>query len=175
MKENKGAIYMEPEEYEAYLKEQERLVEEAQAKSKELAESGSNELTSVSLYELNQGIINNMPALDEDGKLKARQKFFEWFWGNDDANNIDHYYMLLCKELNYYTIFHNSQHCANATDDLIDEDDLWRELMDVLSYVGDIKVMEADTNGAWSIWADWHGEGCHCFYFFPYGGGVVEV
>lgn len=171
----KKIIYMEPEEYEAYLKEQEEMIAAFQEKSKEMAEQAKDGLASTTLYEINQGIMNGMSALDEDGKLKARQKFFEWFWGNDDANNIDHYYMLLCKELNYYTIFHNSQHCAGATEDPMDEDDLWRELLDVLSYVGDIKVMEVDTNGAWSIWADWHGEGCHCFYFFPYGGGVVEV
>lgn len=171
----KKIIYMEPEEYEAYLKEQEEMITAFQEKSKEMAEQAKDGLASTTLYEINQGIMNGMSALDEDGKSKARQKFFEWFWGNDDANNIDHYYMLLCKELNYYTIFHNSQHCAGATEDPMDEDDLWRELLDVLSYVGDIKVMEVDTNGAWSIWADWHGEGCHCFYFFPYGGGVVEV
>ena len=175
MNKTENAIYMEQEEYEAYLKEQERILEEVKRKNEELKAQGSDGLMTTTLYEINQGIMNGMPALDEDGKSKARQKFFEWFWGNDDANNIDHYYMLLCKELNYYTIFHNSQHCAGATDDLMDEDDLWCELMDVLSYVGDIKVMEVDTNGAWSIWANWHGEGCHCFYFFPYGGGVVEV
>lgn len=171
MKDNKGAIFMEPEEYEAYLKEQERLVEETQAKAKELAESGSNELTSVSLYELNQGIINGMPALSEDGVLKRAQLFFDWV-----AKNNGNYYMLLNNELHYYTIFHNHKYAGFPDDDPIDLDDFWSELLDTLKYAGTIKEMEVDTNGAWSIWIDWHDEGtCHCFYLFPYDGGVVEV
>ena len=50
MKDNKGAIYMEPEEYEAYLKEQERLVEEAQAKAKMLAESADRDLDEIEYH-----------------------------------------------------------------------------------------------------------------------------
>ena len=171
MKENKGAIYMEPEEYEAYLKEQERLVAEAQAKAKELAESGSNELTSVSLYELNQGIINGMPALSGDEVLKRAQLFFDWV-----AENKGNYYMLLNNELHYYTIFHNHNHAGFPDDDPINIDDFWSELLDTLKYAGTIKEMEVDTNGAWSIWIDWHNQKtCHCFYLFPYDEGVVEV
>ena len=170
MKDNKGAIFMEPEEYEAYLKEQERLVEEAQAKAKELAESGSNELASVSLYELNQGIINGMPALSEDGVLKRAQLFFDWV-----AENKGNYYMLLNHELHQYTVCHTRNHTGFPDDDPIDLDDFWSELLDTLKYVGTIKEMEVDS-GAWSIWVDWQDEGtCHCFYLFPYDGGVVEV
>ena len=161
------AIFMEKEEYEEYLAKQQQEFEERKA------QMASTPLTLISLYELNQNVVNGLPALDADGESKAESEFFTWISELQDQSN---YFMLLCNELNYYTLFHNRHHCAPITCAELDIKNFWHELLDVLKYVGTVKIMEVDTNGAWSIWVDWNNEGeSHCFYLFPYDAGVVEV
>ena len=154
------AIFMEPEEYEEYLAQQQREQEERKAQMAE------HPLASMSLYEMNQSVVNGLPALDEDGKSRAKSEFFNWISNFlDESNN---YFMLLNHEVRYYTVFHN----RNAK---LDIENFWNELLNIFNYVGTIKIMEVDTNGAWSVWADWNDEGVsHCFYLFPYDAGVVD-
>lgn len=163
--DSKTTIFMEPEEYEAYLKEQEKMIADIKAKNEALKEAHPKGLASVTLYELNQNIINTLPPLDGDGESKALDNFLKWFSQNEHI--IENYYMLLCNQLKYYTVFHlNTKDIEN----------FWKELLDICKECGTIKTMEIDTNGIWAIWLDWQNEGeCHCFYLFPYDRGVVEI
>lgn len=186
MKETPNAIYMEPEEYEAYLKEQEEQQEKLKAYYESLKE-GNNNVDGPSLYELNQQIIGKMPALDGDGVRDCSGKILKWLDANPDS-----YYMLLCNELSYYTLFHVTSAKKIHDGLLISRGamrDLTSEILDIIEHLGDVRVIEEDNNGAISVWSSFkpaHYEALsdeakeeadivHCFYLFPYGRGVVEV
>lgn len=187
MKETPNAIYMEPEEYEAYLKEQEEKQEKLKAYYESLKEGDSN-VNGPSLYELNQQIIAKMPALDGDGVRDCSGKILKWL-----DTHPDPYYMLLCNELSYYTLFHVTSAKYNAGGNLMISRgamrDLTDEILDIVANLGDVRVIEEDNNGAISVWSSLkpvHYEALsdeakaeadivHCFYLFPYGRGVVEV
>lgn len=186
MKQTDNAIFMEPEEYEAYLQEQERIIEETKLKNEEV-KNNAQTLT-MSLYELNQSAISSLPILNEDEVRKCAAKILKWL-----NNNADKYYMLLCHELHYYTLFHiTTSRLRNDYAIIVSrgaQKILTDELIDVLLNLGDIRVIEEDTNGAMAIWSSFKPEHydmlsdeakeeankVHCFYLFPYGGGVIEI
>jgi hypothetical protein len=129
-----------------------------------------------------------LPVLNEDGVRKCAAKILKWL--ND---NVDKYYMLLCPELHYYTLFHVTTSRLRNDDTIIvsrgAQKTLTDELIDVLLNLGDVRVIEEDTNGAMAIWSSFEPEHydslsddakeeadkVHCFYLFPYGGGVIEI
>lgn len=169
-------IFMEPEEYEAYLKEQEEQKAKLQEYYDSLKEGGQTNI-GTTLYELNQQIMSQMPALDADGVRKCSGKILKYL-----DEHIDSYYMLLCKELSYYTIFHITSAKPTPNGNIIVSRgalrDLTTEIVDVISTLGDVRVIEPDNNGAIAVWSSFQSEETdtiHCFYLFPYGGGVVEV
>lgn len=187
MKETPNAIYMEPEEYEAYLKEQEERQEKLKAYYESLKE-GNDNVDGPSLYELNQQIIGKMPALDGDGVRNCSGKILKWLDANPDS-----YYMLLCNELSYYTLFRIKSAKETNNGLLISRGamrDLTNEILDIVEHLGDVRVIEEDNNGAIAVWSSLKPayvdmlpeeeisddvNTVHCFYLFPYGRGVVEV
>lgn len=156
-------IFMEPDEYEQYMQEQNELYEQYLQKQADLQEENANKnIGSTTLYELNQSIINGMPALSEDEERKASLEFFDWIPADS------RYFMLLCNEISYYTVFHLNE---NAT-----KEDFWNELIDIAHGLGTLKCIEVDTNGCVAVWANWYKDNvCRCFYLFPYDRGVVEI
>ena len=121
----------------------------------------------MSNYELNKCVIGQMKELtpeEVDKKLEIIDNYVQ------ESNNK--YFMLLCNELNYYTVFHQ---CTTTFGSFTK---LAKEVLDLaMKYIGNIKVIETDTNGVIAIWG-WQQEKDelpHCFYLFPYGQGVVEV
>lgn len=157
-------IFMEPEEYEAYLAAQKQL-NETTPDEKLLNESESN--SGVVLYTMNRSIIaQNFPHADENKIKQFRSIITKWLEEND-AN----YYMLLNNELHYYTIF---KFDPTGTYEHFND-----ELIDVFKYVGPIRDIHVDNNGAIAIWADWNCDKDdtlpHCFYLFNYDKGVVEI
>ena len=145
-------IFMEQDEYQEYLKNKNQKKDE------------SKPVAQVSLYQLNQDIMSNQPALSGDGVRKGQLEFFDWISKLPDNPK---FYMLLCSELNYYTVFH--------INDKATKEDFWNELYDIAKELGTLKAMEIDS-GCFSIWADWPQDNIsHLFYLFPYDRGVVEV
>ena len=145
-------IFMEQDEYQEYLKNKNQKKDE------------SKSVAQVNLYQLNQDIMSNQPALSEDGARKGQLEFFDWISKQPDNPK---FYMLLCSELNYYTVFH--------INDTATKEDFWNELYDIAKELGTLKAMEIDS-GCFSIWADWPQDNIsHLFYLFPYDRGVVEV
>ena len=166
MREENGAYYVEPEEYEnllELLKEQDNM-----EKAFEVPEDEEAPKVEVSLYELNQMMIAQMPDMHPE---QMKENFLNWFNGKDgDGYRYNNYFMLLCNDNNYYTLFHLDWD-GSEYDELF-----WQNLCEVFECVGPVKIMEEDTNGAFSIWANWLDKGIyHCFYLFPYDKGVVEV
>ena len=159
MREENGAYFVEPEEYENLLEmlKQNNEVE----KAFEIKEDESAPQVEVSLYELNQMMVAQMPDMEQD---TMKENFIKWYQENKAS-----YFMFLCRELSYYTLFHL------GLDSNSKEEKFWTEVYETCAYVGDIKMMEVDTNGALAVWMNWNNEGYHCFYLFPYDEGVVEV
>lgn len=170
--------FMEPEEYEAYLAQQQEpafvtgmttvddLANLPQDGEVKITSTGDKELH-VSLYDLNRQMVAQMPDMTEEQLLFARESFKDWL-----NHYKDNYYMLLNHDLHYFTLFHGK---------FMDEEtynNLWNELLEVFQSVGRLKTIELDNNDAMAFWATWeNGEDDlpYCFYFFPYGQGVVEV
>ena len=145
-------IFMEQDEYQEYLKNKNQKKDE------------SKPVAQVNLYQLNQDIMSNQPALSGDGVRKGQLEFFDWISKLPDNAK---FYMLLCSELNYYTVFH--------VNDTATKEDFWNELYDIAKELGTLKAMEIDS-GCFSIWVDWPQDNIsHLFYLFPYDRGVVEV
>lgn len=176
MRENDNAIFMEPEEYKTYLAERAPLSGEADTvevwQMSEVNESceDTNEshedisLVHMTLYEMNQQLIANMPCFEDKDWDEAAVVIADWV-----NAHMDNYYMLLCKELSYYTLFNTSRENITIAD-------FTTELFDILKDLGAVKNIEVDTNGMIAIWLNWHGEETpRCFYLFPYGAGVVHV
>ena len=122
----------------------------------------SKKKDNVNLYSLNKSAVVKLPDLKVDETIYSKMidKMCEW--------HDDEYFMLLCRDMNYYTILHKSN--IWATLKVCDE--LGTTVIDCLSNVGSIKSIEyVDKNI--EIWVVKDNE-AFCFYLFPYSLGVVE-
>lgn len=166
MKIRDNAILMEQDEYNNYLEGHTNPVGEPGVDYDTLgyiAEENDKVSPSIDLYTMNRNIINQLPVYTDEDMDKAEDIIHDWIYNGHKAN----YYMLLCKELSYYTVFHSEENCLVI-------DDFIRELWDVCNYLGPIHDISVDDNDAIAIWAEWEDTGVHCFYLFPYDKGVVE-
>lgn len=186
-RDSQGNIYMEQEEYQEYLAQKEPievwqmstpddLSAEAEAENDTFTAAATtveeeivvrdaeDRVAEVSLYELNQQLIAQMPEYDDKKWTDAKLIIADWY-----NNHKDNYYMLLCNERNYYTLFDMTRENAIGAD-------LAYEIQDTIRYVGSVHDISVDTNNMIAVWAKWHDtDNIHCFYLFPYGQGVVHV
>lgn len=115
----------------------------------------------LSLYEVNKQIIAQMPTLSGTDLEEARLTLSHYVNGLDHS---DDYYMLLCYDLRYFTMFARDQKY---------EENIVDAIMDCLSYVGEVKSVEESADGqAVEIWVT-KDEEAYVMYFFDYGRGVV--
>lgn len=128
----------------------------------------------MNMYDLNKQIIKQMNQVDDDSIIDHRNEFFTPFINS--TNNK--YYMLLCRELNYYTLFHRT---GNEEDDkfnsvieeIINNFGTWitfnwgnEETKDSIEYWVRITMPGGDEDKF---------EDVYCFILFPYDIGLVEV
>ena len=59
----------------------------------------------MSLYEINQSIISQLPVYDESQIEDLKTRINEW----ENKYFEGHFYMLLCREINYYTVFQHQE------------------------------------------------------------------
>lgn len=123
-----------------------------------LADSGEN-IKKMTLYDMNRMIYSQLPQLTIDTNEKEILcKFF--------ADQDNKYYMLMCKELSYYT-------CLRMTNVVTIKD----KLVDIITshiegYVVDI---EQRNDGNIEIWIHMEADDeAHMFMLFPYDWGVIE-
>lgn len=115
----------------------------------------------LSLYEVNRQIIAQMPTLKDVPLEEARLTLSHYVNGLD---HNDDYYMLLCYDLRYFTMFARDQKY---------EENIVDAIMDCLSYIGEVKSVEESADGqAIEIWVTKDDE-AYVMYFFDYGRGVV--
>lgn len=165
MDKKNGAIFMEPDEFKNLQETLKKEQQEAFEKYKQ--EHKDEQVAQMSLYECNRTLMSNRPDLTPEEIAAKAQYLEDWF-----EKNPDRYFMLLCNELNYFTVFHQ---CTTTFGTFAK---LAKEVLKLVElYIGNIKAIETDTNGVIAIWGWQHDENelPHCFYLFPYGQGVVEV
>ena len=115
----------------------------------------------MNIYEMNKQIIGQLEILD-DVAMKEKSEFVRNFIGKWNHQ----YYMLLCRELNYYTLFHIDLKNADETVEDV--------LFECAGVIGDIKSIEATSDEcAIEIWVTNRDNETYAMYFFPYDNGVV--
>lgn len=118
-------------------------------------------------YDLNKQLIAQLENLENNEKAMLEGKQIIQSFGKNKNNS---YFMLLCRDINYYTIFH-SEYNPMVWDDL----NLFaEEVIDCVHDIGAIKSIEDTLDGAIEIWAQpIEGEPV-AMYLFPYDQGVIE-
>lgn len=117
----------------------------------------------MNLYDMNKQIISQMPSLNADGIEQATAVVSDYV-----ADTKNTFYMLLCRDINYYTLFHMV--------DYITEPTVACEVLNCALDIGIIKSVETTGDGAIEIWVEPTGEGSEpvAMYLFGYDGGVIE-
>lgn len=134
--------------------------EKSQELKKALEENRNLELASLSLYEMNQQIVSQLPAISAKEKaegLKSIKKLF--------TNFDDNYFMLLSNELKYYTLFDFNQSKTSETVEY-----MINEICNCFRSLGVLKSIEMTRDkNAIEIWID-----DNIFYLFRYDKGVIK-
>ena len=79
-----------------------RIPEEGEIRDDQVYHEGNWQTldTGLTLYEVNQQLVAQLPNMTKE-KIEEKKEMFNNFLKKDSAE----YYMMLCKELSYYTIF----------------------------------------------------------------------
>lgn len=113
----------------------------------------------MSLYDLNKQIVMQQADLDEAGRQTAIALI-------NDYVKSDKFFMLLGKEIGYYTVFMREP--IAITNETIGE-----AVIDCLNSIGTIKSIDKlENNDAIEIWVVKENEPT-VLYFFPYNEGVI--
>lgn len=139
------------------LRREAGIIEEAM-----IDESGN---LGMSLYDVNKNFMADQPALSQD-ELTASLKVIEDYVFDTYKNST--YFMLLCKELSYYTVFvRDSESSTNILAD---------EVLNCLQWIAkDILSIELNTtNNTPEIWIRTPEDEVVCMYLFNYDNGVID-
>ena len=115
----------------------------------------------MSLYEINQGIIGQFPKYDSDQIKDLENRINEW----NTKYSESYYFMLLCRDNNYYTIFH-------LDSELSDFSSLGEGTLGVLIESGYTIHSDEIVDDHCEIWAK-NEENTYAFMLFPYDQGVI--
>lgn len=116
---------------------------------------------SMPLYEINKNLINQFPPYEEEKLKDLEERINTWA---KEFNNV--YFMLLCNELKYYTLF------AKAEIPPIDFSSLGAGINELFFESGKQIVSDENCKDHFEIWAKSNNE-TNVFLLFPYDLGVV--
>jgi hypothetical protein len=119
----------------------------------------ANSEISMTSYEINQQLISQLPALSQDKIDEGKELIY-----NSAQDNYNQYYMLLCRDLNYYTVLKRDPENAAPNDTLE------QVVIECAQYLGDIKAID-NAGNAVEIWIT-NNIGTYVMYFFGYDGGI---
>lgn len=110
----------------------------------------------LSLYEMNKQVISQLPEIEDIAVLTPIRKY---------KNKDGKYFMLLCRDLNYYTLF---------VIDLESDVRIEQEVLECLKELGRIKsVEEFEDKKLVEIWVQPEDSDPVVMYFFNYDRGVI--
>lgn len=110
----------------------------------------------MTLYEINQLAYARLPKMTGAEIEKAK---IPGVFPKD-------YYMLLCRELNDYTVFRIGHAAEDET--------IWNSILDILSTRGTLKGIETKEDGTIEFWIT-SKKGTNMYLLFPYDWGVINV
>ncbi len=111
----------------------------------------------MSLYEVNKSIMAQKPPMKANEAKNAIKEFVD--------NVKNNYYMMLCKELSYYTLFHMNSLSTEKIEDIV---------MEIATDYGVFYSADVYEDHV-EIWVKMKITGeYHMFMFFPYDMGVIE-
>lgn len=118
----------------------------------------------MSLYEINQGIMGQLPAYDGEKIKKLEESISNW--SINEKLQLNRFFMLLCRDINYYTLFY-----------LNPEESDFRDLGEGVTYLlieaGYTIHSEEECDDHYELWVKKDNE-THAFMLFPYDQGVVH-
>ena len=123
----------------------------------------------LTLFELNKQMVGQLPPIDMTNE-EASKRYNKAF--NEFVEKIQNkYYMFLCRELNYFTLFHKSQNNDEAFSDVI---------IEIINNYGTWITWDwaDDEHTNLEFWAKVQIQGKEevcCFMLFGYDNGIVEV
>ena len=119
-------------------------------------ENNTNNGLQVDLYSLNKQMVSQLPVFEN---TKERLEEFK-------KDNVK-YYMLLCRELNYFTLFH--------IDETAPKEDVFVDVViECANDIGVIKSAAETDDGAFEIWVTNTDGESFVMYLFDYDMGVVH-
>lgn len=166
--EEQEPIFMEPDEYAEYLKNQVKNLPEEQREEP---------IAQVTMYQMNKDLINGLKSMTNMEVNNALDKIADWFEGHTKDKYMLHF-ALLNHEKHYFTIF--ACNALKRPVRMTPWQSFRAELKDVLTnHYGDhdlrsieVEMIDGKPSGAVEIWAMWDGEPTVA-YLFPYEQGVV--
>ena len=115
----------------------------------------------MSMYDINKQIISQMPAMSDDDIAESKLIIMNYIREIENE-----FYMMLCRDMNYYTLFHIVDY---LTEPSIDD-----EVVECIKGLGTIKSIEYVETGAIEIWFQQEDQEPVVMYFFGYDGGIIE-
>lgn len=127
----------------------------------ETMETKANGDITMSLYEMNRQLINQLPDYNEEAWGGAEEILKEYLEKHPNS-----YYMMYGRELNYFTVFHKEDGAEFAN--------LFGAVKTCLDSVGGVRSFDFDGEAAIEIWVKPEvASTVTCLYLFPYDDGVV--
>lgn len=121
------------------------------------------DLEAGTLLEVNKQLSSQEDVLSENAIKRKQEEVRLWF-----KNYVMRYAMLLCNEVNDYTVFNRSDSDADAAEILIE----------CLKNRGEIVSIDSAPGPAFEIWIrmkkDDETEEDYCYYLFNYDAAVIE-
>ena len=115
----------------------------------------------MSAYDINKQIIAQLPTISEEDLETVKSQIIRKYCDNMKAE----YYMLLCRDINYYTVFKIDLKLADETIEDV--------LIECAQGIGAIKsIALTEDEMALELWMTYRDE-TYVAYFFPYDTGVI--
>ena len=115
----------------------------------------------MNMYDINKQIVAQLPAISEADMITVKREIIRKYADQMKAE----YYMLLCRDINYYTMFRIDLKLADETLDDV--------LIECAANIGTIKsVGFTEDEQALELWMT-NEEDTYVAYFFPYDQGVI--
>ena len=116
----------------------------------------------MNMYDINKQFMSQFATLSDEDLENGREVIRNYF-----QTQQNEFYMLLCKDINYYTLFHIV--------DYITEPAAADEVIECIKCIGAVKAIDlTEGESAIEIWVQEEGRDPMVMYLFSYDTGVIE-